>query len=290
MNLPTYPEFKTVGIEDCDVITRYLDAHPSAVCEMNFPNILIWKNSERPRYTVIEGNLCLLVEPTFEPAYFFPPLGRNAMDKTLAACLAHAPRLSRVPEDFVRAYGAGFRVEEDRNNFDYIYRTEDLIELVGKKYDGKRNRIKKFESSFPHEYECLEARHIEACRSLFLQWFGEKECPGPYLEAERDAILEALKCLKPLGFAGGVVTVNGRVEAFTVGTRLTGDTAVVQIEIANPAYPGLAQWINREFVRREWRAFRYVNREQDVGVPGLRRAKLSYHPDHLLAKYNLYPR
>ncbi len=290
MNLPLYPEFKTVGIEDCGVITRYLDAHPSAVCEMNFPNILIWKNSERPRYTVIEGNLCLLVEPTFEPAYFFPPLGRSAMDKTLAVCLAHAPRLSRVPEDFVRAYGAGFRVEEDRNNFDYIYRTEDLIELVGKKYDGKRNRIKKFESSFRHEYECLEARHIEACRGLFLQWFGEKECPGPYLEAERDAILEALKCLKPLGFSGGVVTVNGRVEAFTVGTRLTGDTAVVQIEIANPAFPGLAQWINREFVRREWRAFRYVNREQDVGVPGLRRAKLSYHPDHLLAKYNLYPK
>ena len=288
MNQPEYPEFKAVGLEDCDVITHYLEAYPSAVCEMNFPNIVIWKDSERPRYTFIEGNLCIAVEPTFEPAYFLPPLGSGAMDKTLAVCLAHTPRLSRVPEEFVRVHGGGFRIEEDRNNFDYIYRAEDLIELHGKKFDGKRNRIKKFETSFAHAYEPLEPRHVDACRALFLNWFGEKECPTPYLEAEREAILEALKSFRELGFTGGVVTVDGRVEAFTLGTRLTADAAVIQIEIANPAFPGLAQWINREFVRREWQAYGFINREQDVGVPGLRRAKTSYHPDHLLAKFNLY--
>ncbi len=77
MNPPQYPDFKPVGPEDRGVIDGFLDAHPSEVCELNFPNILIWKGSERPRYTILNGNLCVLVEPTFEPAYFLPPVGRD---------------------------------------------------------------------------------------------------------------------------------------------------------------------------------------------------------------------
>ncbi|MBN2266022.1 MAG: DUF2156 domain-containing protein [Candidatus Aminicenantes bacterium] len=86
---------------------------------------------------------------------------------------------------------------------------------------------------------------------------------------------------------GGVVKVGGRVEAFTLGGRLSADTAVIPIEIANPGLVGLAQWINREFVRREWAGFRLINREQDMGLPGLRTAKLSYQPAGLVKKYDL---
>jgi hypothetical protein len=89
---------------------------------------------------------------------------------------------------------------------------------------------------------------------------------------------------------GGVVRVDGRVEAFAFGMRLKDDTVVIPIEIADPAFPGLAQWINREFVRREWPAFKFINREQDMGVEGLRKAKLSYQPERLLKKFNLFGR
>jgi hypothetical protein len=288
MNSPQYPEFKPVGLEDRDMIKSYLDAHPTGVCEMNFPNIFIWKDSERPRFTVLNGNLCVFLEPTFEPAYCLPPAGGNDILRTIETCLLHAPRLSRVPEDFVQKYGAYFKVEEDRDNFDYVYRREDLAELRGKKFDGKRNRIRKFESSFAHSYDVLRRDHADDCRRLLYQWFEEKGNGNPYMKAEKDAILEALTYFNELGLTGGVVTVSGRVEAFTIGMRLTDDTAVIQIEIANPALPGLAQWINREFVRREWSVFRFINREQDVGVPGLRKAKLSYQPDHLVKKFNLF--
>jgi len=287
MNPPLYPQFSPVGPQDQDLLKRYLDGHPAGVCEMNFPNILIWKDSERPRYTILNGNLCILLEPTFESAYFLPPAGGNEVEKTIEVCLSHAPRLSRLPEEFVRKYGAPFRVEEDRDNFDYVYLTEELAELKGKKFDGKRNRIKKFESSFGHAYDDLRKEHTDDCRRLLYQWFEEKGNGDPYMKAEKDAILEALVRFEGLGLKGGVVIVNGRVEAFTIGTPLTGDTAVIQIEIANPAFPGLAQWINREFIRREWSAFRFINREQDMGVAGLRKAKLSYQPDHLVKKYNL---
>ena len=288
MNPPLYPRFKPVGLEDRDLINRCLAEYPSGICEMNFPNILIWKQSERPRYTILNGNLCFLLEPTFEPAYFLPPAGGNDVENTIEICLSYAPRLSRVPEDFIQKYGAPFRVEEDRDNFDYVYRTEDLAELKGKKFDGKRNRIKKFESSFDHAYDGLRREHSNDCRRLLLQWFEEKGNGDPYMRAEKEVVLEALTYFDELPLKGAVVKVAGQVEAFTIGTLLTGDTAVIQIEIANSAFPGLAQWINREFVRREWSAFRFINREQDLGVLGLRKAKLSYQPDHLLKKYNLY--
>ena len=89
----------------------------------------------------------------------------------------------------------------------------------------------------------------------------------------------------PLGLSGGVVEVDGGVEAFSIGERLNPDTAVIHLEIANPRYDGLAQFINREFVKNEWAALKYINREQDMGIAGLRRAKMSYYPHHLVKKF-----
>jgi hypothetical protein len=288
MTPPLFPELKPVRPDDRDFIKDRLDARPFGICEMNFANILIWEDSERPRYTMIHDSLCILVEPTFEPAYFLPPVGGSDLEKTIATCLAVAPRLSRVPEEIAQTCGASFRVEEDRDNFDYVYLARDLAELTGKKYDGKRNRIRKFESGFDHAYEGLQREHTEDCRRLLLRWFEEKGNGDPHMKAEKDAILKALSMFDDLGLVGGVVKVAGRVEAFSIGMRLSDDTAVIQIEIANPAFPGLAQWINREFVRREWTAYRFINREQDMGMPGLRSAKLSYQPHHLVKKFNLF--
>jgi hypothetical protein len=288
VSAPLYPDFKLVGLEDQAVFKDYLDRDPSGVCEMNFANIFIWKDSGPPRWTLLNGNLCVLVEPDFEPPYFLPPTGGDRVPETVETCLRHAPRLSRVPDEFVKASGGGFRVEEDPDNFDYIYRVEDLAELKGKKFDGKRNRIRKFESSFRHEYSSLSRKDAPACAALLHRWFEEKRNGDPYMKAEKMAIIQALTSFELLGLRGGVVKVDGRIEAFTFGMRLSDDTAVIPIEIANPAFPGLAQWINREFVRREWQTFKFINREQDMGVAGLRKAKQSYQPDRLVRKYNLY--
>jgi hypothetical protein len=284
---PRFPDLKPVGLEDGPFIRDFLARYPSEACEMIFANIYIWKDSEHPRWTLLNGSLCILVEPDFEPPYFLPPVGGDRVPETVAACLRHAPRLSRVPEEFIKLYGAGFKVEEDPDNFDYIYRVEDLAELRGKKYDGKRNRVKKFESSFRNEYVPLDLKNAPECGRLLQSWFDEKRNGDPYLKAEKVAIVQALASFELLGLKGGVVKVDGRVEAFSMGMRLTDDTAVIQIEIANPGLVGLAQWVNREFVRREWSAFKFINREQDMGVEGLRKAKLSYQPVRLLKKFNL---
>ena len=287
MSLPIFPDFKPVGLEDRALIKAHLDREHPGTCELNFANIFIWRKSEHPRFTLLNGNLCILLESDFEPPYFLPPAGATRLVETVETCLTMAPRLSRVPEGFLRKLGGAFCAVEDPDNFDYVYRREDLVELQGKKFDGKRNRIRKFESKFDHSYALLEDRHIDDCRRLLESWYMDKGNHDAFLKAKKEAIHEALSCRTPLGLSGGVVEVEGRVEAFTIGMRLTDDTALVQIEVASPAVVGIAQWINREFVRREWSGFLFINREQDMGHPGLRRAKRSYQPFRLVKKFNI---
>jgi hypothetical protein len=287
MKAPSFPEFKPVGLEDRPLISKFIMAHPSDACEVNFTNIFIWRHFERSRYTLIRSNLCVLCEPPDEPPYFLQPLGAADLEATIRDCLDIAPRLSRVPEDFVIKHCRGLGHEADPDNFDYVYRTDDLIQLRGKKYDGKRNRIRKFEKSHQFRYLRLTPGLVDGCRTLFEEWFSGKASHEPAIRAERAAILEALAAFELLGLIGGAIEVDRKIVAFSMGEKLTSNTAVIHIEIANPEFPGLAQLINREFIRNEWSSFEFVNREQDVGMPGLRRAKCSYYPHHLVRKYTI---
>jgi hypothetical protein len=287
-DIPSFPDFKQVGLEDGDCLRDNIRRFPSEVCEMSFGNTLIWRNFDHPRLTFIHDNLCILFEPPDEPAYFIQPVGGGDIPETLKTCLSFAPRLSRIPAAFAERYCAGFECAADRNNFDYVYLTSDLIELKGKKYDGKRNRIKKFERNHSHRYIKLAAEHLQACRTLFEEWLREKTEPGPMVEAQGDAIREALTHFETLGLSGGAIEVEGSIAAFSIGEPLNADTAVIHIEIVSPKYDGLAQVMNREFVRNEMASFAFVNREQDLGIAGLRRAKTSYHPHHLVEKYHIW--
>jgi uncharacterized protein len=283
---PRFPEFKPVGLEDKEVIDSFIRRVPSEACEIIFTNIFIWRHYEHPTFTAINGNLCVLCRPRSEPAFFLPPIGTDKLRETIEACLSICPRMACVPESFALDHCAGLRVQEDPENFDYVYRVADLVHLRGKKYDGKRNRIKKFEKSHASRYLKLEPEHLGTCRRLFEEWFQIKAREnGRIGETQRTAVLEILADFGPLGLSGGAVEVDGRIEAFSIGERLNPDTAVIHLEIADPRYDGLAQFINREFVKNEWAALKYINREQDMGVAGLRRAKMSYYPHHLVKKF-----
>ena len=283
---PLFPEFKPVELEDKETIDGFIRRHPSEACEVIFTNIYTWRHYERPTFTTINGNLCVLSRPRSEPEFFLPPIGMTKIRETIETCLSASGRLACVPESFVKSHCAGLRIEEDAENFDYVYRAADLIHLRGKKYDGKRNRIKKFEKSCVFRYLKLEPEHLPTCRSLFEEWFQSKSGgDGRLGEVQRTAVLDILAHYDPLGLAGGAVEVEGRVQAFSIGEKLNDDTAVIHLEIADPRFDGLAQFINREFVKHEWSGLKYVNREQDMGIAGLRRAKMSYYPHHLEKKF-----
>jgi hypothetical protein len=288
MTLPVFPQFKTLELGDRDALLPYFLRWPLEISESTFGNHFIWRRFDHPRFTLIRGNLCFCFAPPDEPVYFLQPLGDREIPETLTTCLSVAPRLSRIPRTFAERYCEGFRCAPDENDFDYVYRTSDLIDLKGKKYDGKRNRIRKFEKSQPWEYVRLGPADLPSCQALFEDWLVDKGGTGGEMDAQKGAIQEALLHFRVLGMTGGAIIVEGRIAAFSLGERLNADTAVVHIEIVSPRYEGLAQLINREFVRHEWAECRYINREQDLGVPGLRKAKLSYHPHHRVEKYHIW--
>jgi hypothetical protein len=289
MILPRFPEFKLLGLEDREVITAAIGRQSPEVCELTFPNLFIWRKIESPRFTFLHDNLCILCEPPSEPAYFLPPIGGDRIAETIADCLSVAPRISRAPADFALRHGVSCRSEADRNNFDYVYLAEDLILLRGKKYDGKRNHIRRFERTHPYRYSRLDAGSLDGCRALLDDWLAVKSTNGGVVMGGwKQVILDALAHLDRLHLVGAVIEADDRVVAFSIGGRLNRETAVIHIEIVHPDYDGLSQLINREFVRRDWADCRFINREQDCGIPGLRRAKLSYAPHHLVEKYNIW--
>jgi hypothetical protein len=179
-------------------------------------------------------------------------------------------------------------IEPTRDQFDYVYKTEDLINLAGRKYHSKRNHINKFRRSYAFDYVPLRDQHLNACLELADSWCEWRRCEEDMnLIGEWDAVREALTHFQDLEISGGAILMEDRVKAFALGERLNETTATVHIEKADPSIPGLYALINQQFCESDWNNVDFVNREQDLGEPGLRKAKLSYYPDHLVEKFRI---
>lgn len=287
MNPPVFPEFKPLLLEDRSFVQGFFDQAAIDACEYSFGNNFIWRHIEKARWTTLRGNLGLVFDCADRPSYALAPIGGTGIPETIRDLLAVVPRLARVPAAFVQSFGTDFLCEPERDEFDYVYAVEDLAELAGKKFDGKRNRIRKFEREHQWRYLSLDNGHLDAGRKLFEEWFEEKDDSSETARGQKAAIQEALAHFRELNFIGGGIEVDGRFAALSIGEPLTRDTAVIHIEIVSPCCEGLAQIMNREFARHALRGFAFVNREQDMGLPGLRRAKLSYQPCRLVEKFRI---
>lgn len=293
MPIPDYPLFKLLDKEDKPFFDAYFKENPLNIADYTFPNSFIWRKADRTQLTLINGNLCLLVTGPDRKQYFMMPLGDEKIIETLKICAEKSGKVVRLSEAFMNKYLADrsdFEVNEDRDNFDYIYLTKELVELKGKKFDGKRNHINALLKSHEFVYEEMNPSHARECTALNDIWCSEKKKETelfPNIECEAEVVKEALNNLEFLGLKGGIIKVKGRIEAFSLGQILNPGTAVIHIEKANPSIRGLAQLINREFVSNAWADTTYINREQDMGHPGLRKAKMSYHPVKMEKKYNI---
>ena len=177
-----------------------------------------------------------------------------------------------------------YRIIPDRTYWDYLYRTNDLIELRGRKYQQKRNHINRFQQFYPYAYHSLTPEHFEACLRLFEHWAADK-AGQPEVEEERLALKEAFTHFSLLNLKGGVLEVYGEIQAFAIGSRLNKDTAIVHFEKANAEFSGIYAVINQLFVAQEWADTKYINREEDMGIEGLRKSKKSYLPAFMVNKY-----
>ena len=181
-----------------------------------------------------------------------------------------------------------FVVEPLRDHFDYVYRTGDLINLAGGNYHSQRNHLNSLARSHPFRYEPLREEHLSACLYLCARWCQVKRCECDLsLLGEWEAVTAALANYQALSLQGGVILIHDRVAAFSCGELLNQETAVIHLEKADPELRGLYAVINQQFCRQAWAGVNFVNREQDLGEPGLRKAKMSYHPHHLVEKFRI---
>ena len=292
MSIPEFPKFKEIELSDRREILRRLDILQPKICEFNFTNLYIWKNFDHSKLTRINDNLCIHCSPPNETAFYYIPIGENDIEKTLEVCFSSAHRLSRVPEEFIDRFiknNKKYKFECDRHNSDYVYLASDLINLRGKKYDGKRNHIRKFKNKYNYKYRKLIKSDYEECLKLLKNWEKQKRyLTNLAIRSQEEAIGLIFKYFDELKVFAGLIEVNNKIEAFSIASPLNNETANIHIEIANPTLLGLFQTINQEFVAAELSSYKFINREQDMGLPGLRKAKTSYHPIHLELKFDVF--
>jgi hypothetical protein len=291
--------FKELEFEDKEIFDRHLREDPPLVSELTFTNLFIWRSKHRPIWQVREGCLLIIVRPEGQVPFGFFPVGkgdRAGALKFLCGDLKRQfgeARVCRVDEERARRYADPglYVLEEDRDNSDYVYLTQDLIRLSGNRYHRKKNHLNQFLRNHEFEYLPLNPELVECFLDMQEAWCRMRECvEHPGLLSEDFAVYEALTRFGELDFRGGAIVMGGKVEAFSIGEALNEDTAVIHLEKANPDIPGLYAAINQLFCRHAWAHMKYVNREQDLGVEGLRKAKESYYPHHMVRKFTLVPK
>jgi hypothetical protein len=294
-NTPFFPNLKKITMEDKPLFDRYLREFPPEISEHTFTNLFMWRYCHDTSWTLWNDLLCILMRPGEAHPVFLSPLGRGDVRGCIVACLDHfrkrgvAARFERVPESLIRqgvAEDPALTCEPDAANYDYVYLAEKLIGLPGRKLHSKRNYIRRFKDAYDYRYKPLDSRSVLDCLLMESEWCNLRRCQEiPGLACEEGAITEALMHLDALKFRGGLIFIEGKLEAFALGEPLNEDTAVIHVEKANPKITGLYPMINQAFCEAEWSGFTYINREQDLGEEGLRRAKESYQPHHQVKKY-----
>lgn len=295
-SVPEFPLFKDLSLEDKSVLDSAFSRFPPLTSEFTFTNLFIWRHAYQIKISRLQKFLGLFAEKKDQP-FLFPPIGEGDVVKCSRTLLQHIEdkgspaKMSRVPEDIVSRFdwkAEGFMVEFDRDQSDYIYLTEDLINLQGRKYHRKRNHIKKFKERYAYQYIPLTTERISECLRLETKWCDLRQCEViPGLLNESIAAKEAFSHFEALGVKGGAILIDDKVEAFTLGEPLNRETVVIHIEKANPDFDGLYPMINQAFLENHWSGHAYVNREQDLGEEGLRKAKESYFPLHMANKYTI---
>lgn len=290
-----YPKFKSLELEDYSLISKHLARCSRKICELNLANLVIWKDFDRPEYTFINDNLCILISPPTEPPYFLEPLSHNKLIETVKVCLQHAGRISRASESLIVGLPRGvFHYSCLRNQFDYVYQVSELAELKGKKFDGKRNQIKKFQHRFPkYEFVQLESGSKDRALELFERWFESKKDTAYFTKlsymAQRKALVSAFLNFEKLEILGGALIAENALRGFIMGSVLTAKTVAAHFSYTDPEYPGVSQTLLWEACNHTFSAYTNINLEQDLGIPGLRQAKLSYHPLRLEKKFEIKP-
>ncbi len=294
-------EFQPIQLSMKALVERYTKPWRLQCSEYTFTNLYIWGKEANLELAEEDGALYLFGRYGQGALFMFAPLTEDPgadYGAVLKKAVKEFEKRGETPcfraisgpihEAFKKA--GGYILEEDRDNADYVYSAESLIALSGKKLHAKRNHINKFCAEYGDSFEYVPVTKDmrEECLAVYDEWILGKDPTEPGALGERCAIERAISAMDVLGIKGGGIRIGGKLAAFTLGEAIDDEIAVIHIEKADSTVPGLYTMINRQFAEREFSHMQYINREEDMGIPGLRKAKLSYYPAFLIEKYRGY--
>ena len=290
-------DFEALQISQISQYGPVLQAFGHRGCEYNFVNLYTWG---RQKAAMVEGNFALFSQFSGQSIYPFP-IGFSDPKPTIDALMADAKErhiafritsLSQADCEYLqRTYPGMFHYHVVRSNFDYIYHIHDLADLKGKKFQKKRNHSNRFWQLNPDATTLpLSEETLPLVRQVFDRWYAGRmeNDPDSDVYMERIAAKRALDHWQALELEGLVLLVNNEPVAATVASRLCQDTFDIHFEKAIDGADGAYAVINQEFarhLREKYPETKWLNREDDLGLEGLRKAKLSYHPHHLVEKH-----
>lgn len=295
-------EFREMQISDRDMVNEYLSMDPAFMSDRTFLSLFVWCDYYKIKICKTDDTLYFEGRYGEDSIMFFVPLTKGDFQKAMQQLEEYVKtqdkpyklyKVSKAQKTYFEKEMPGkFEFVENRNSFDYIYNSEDLMNLVGKKYSSKRNHINKFLTQYEGEwiYENMNVKeHFDEIMQFQVEWcknHGDEDCENL---PETLAIKKTLTYFDELGCAGGILRVRGKIAAVTIGKKTSDKLFSVMFEKGDIFVNGCYPMINQQFAQNNFSGIPFVNREEDMGIEGLRKSKQSYYPAELTLKYIAIP-
>lgn len=291
--------FKPLAIEDRDLVQHFLGSYPFSTYEYSFVALFLWKDYSQVEYTVIKDALVIKKNEGNKGAYFLQPIGYTEAElrglvETLWEEKQRDPAMEwlfkDIEEPFLaqlqKIYGNALIYSEDRDSFDYLFETKRLIALSGEKLTKRKNQVHQFTDKYRYEVRDIHCQSvIRDCLDLSEAWLKKQKVKHREMFFEQEGVRRVLEHLVKLNVCGMAVYVDGKIAGYTLGEKVNKRMAVIHVEKADTKYSGIYAFLNKTFAENYLYDTQYINREEDLGLIKLKKAKRAYDPVALEKKY-----
>ncbi|MGA1821493.1 MAG: DUF2156 domain-containing protein [Thermoplasmatota archaeon] len=288
-------DYRQVEIDDKDLFMDHFSRYPPVHSDYTFSTMICWSDYMEYFYKFMDDSL-LIMTRCGDEMFFRPPHGPRNREAALKimdlSTEMNSATVFSVADPIMKQWLAeefpDLNFEPHREYFDYVYLADDLASLPGKKYLKIRNYLNKFQKTYPHTVEEISKDDFSEVVDFMERWCEQRGCEEePLLQSENIAMKKAIDLFFDLDLKGIVLRIGGEIEAVSIYEEMDRNTAVIHYEKANQDVRGLYQAINKEAARILAKKYRFINRESDMGLEGLRLAKEKYRPHHMTEVYHV---
>ena len=283
-------DFKKLTLKDKYIFEEFYKKYPPVHSDEIFTTMISWMKYSKYSYIKMKDNIVVMNEINNE-IHFRLPIGKKNVELLKDVFCLAVEFGSDKPfvvfdiksKEWMKKEFSSINFNKSRDYFDYVYKSSDLANLSGSKYSKIRNRLNKFQKNCDYDVEMISEDNMDEVRHFLRRWCLWKDCDKDIVLAnEKKAILYSMKHFFDLKLSGIIIRINRRIEAIAVFEKMNSDTAIVHYEKGSPFFDGIYKAINMETAKILQKEFKYINREEDMGIEGLRKAKMSYRPHHMV--------